>query len=58
MTPGFVTATSPLQVRLAGAASTSYAMQLGGGTLSVDDKVFCFQVAIGSRSQLAVMAVV
>lgn len=58
MTPGFVTDTSPLQVQMAGAATTSYAVQLGGGTLAVTDKVFGFQIAIGNRSLLAVLAVV
>lgn len=57
MTPGFVTATSPLEVMMAGASTASLAIQLGGGTLAVTDKVYGFQITIGPRSTLAVMAV-
>lgn len=57
MQEGFVSTTAPLTVTVAGASNAVQAIQLGGGTLSVGNKVICFSIPSGKRSQLAVLKV-
>lgn len=56
MQEAFVTdAGPPLLVQVAGSDTPVIAVQLGGGTLSVDDKVYCFPLPSGNRSVLGAL---
>lgn len=57
MQEGFVIDALAMTVQLAGSNTAVPYLQLGGGSLSDGEKVYCFSVPSGKRSLLAVLKI-